>query len=216
MNRRDFTTAFAATPLALALAPAARAQGAPAEGKQYTRLPQPVIVTPAPPAGQVDVIEFFSFACPHCDEFEPLLETWLKQPHPDVRFRRVPVPFLFNFQNFQKLYFAMETMGVADRLQQKVFDSVHREHERLLAPDAISAFMARNGVDAAKFMAVFNSFAMGVKANQAQQLVSQFNVTQIPTLAIGGRYTTSAGAAGGPDKVLHVVDYLVQQVKAGH
>ncbi len=217
MKRRHVTTALAATPLALAWPLSARAQGAMTEGTQYKRLAQPVIVTPPPPAGQVDVVEFFSYACPHCFEFEPVLEAWLQKPHPDVRFRRVPVPFMFNAQNFQKLYYTMEAMGLVDRLQQKVFDSVHKEHQRLLTPDAIQAFMARNGVDAAKFMALFNSFAIGVKANHAQQLVTEFNVTSIPTLGVAGRYTTgpAAPAAGGLPVAVQAVDYLVAQVKAG-
>ena len=89
INRRDLTLGAAA---ALAVAGGARAQGAtPVEGKDFVRLPTPAPV--AAPAGKVEVVEFFSYGCPHCYSFEPLLEPWVKKLPPDVAFRRVPAAF---------------------------------------------------------------------------------------------------------------------------
>lgn len=214
MKRRQFS-ALAAASLGLGLATRASAQqGAPVAGQDYQKLdtPQPT----SAPAGTVDVVEFFSFACPHCFEFEPTLEAWLKRAPPSVHFHRYPVRFLQNAVNFQPMYFALEAMGLAETMSLKVFNAVHIEHQRLDSPEAISAFMTKNGVDAAKFMATFNSFSVRAKVQQANQVMDAYGVNGVPTLAVGGRFLTSPTIAKGPQKAVEVVDYLVAQIRAGH
>jgi thiol:disulfide interchange protein DsbA len=217
LKRRQFS-ALAATAtlgLGLGLHRAASAQGdTPVTASDYTRVGTPVPVSTPP--GTVDVVEFFSYACPHCFEFEPTLETWLKHKAPEIRFRRSPVPFLQNFRNFQPMYFALESMGVVDAMQQKIFNAVHVEHLRLDKPEDIAAFMAKNGVDAQKFMNAFGAFGTGVKVSQANQLFQNSGTDGVPTLMVQGRFLTSPSIARGETKALATVDYLVAQVRAGH
>jgi thiol:disulfide interchange protein DsbA len=212
MKRREFNLLAAAT-LAAPTFGTAWAQGAPVEGRQYLRLDPPVPVQA--PAGKIDVVEFFSYACPHCNDFEPLLEQWLKHLPPDVHFHRIPVSFLFNAENFQKLYYTMETLNLVDQLQQKVFDSVHKEGQRLLTPADIQAFVQRNGVDGAKFMAVFNSFSIPGKVRQAGQQMQAYKVDSIPTIAVQGRFKTGPSEAGGLEQILQVTNALIAQAR-GH
>jgi thiol:disulfide interchange protein DsbA len=216
LQRRQFS-ALAATSLGLGLARTAGAVDAPlvpVTAQQYQALGKPVPVTPPP--GTVDVVEFFSYACPHCFEFEPVLENWLKNKAANVHFHRSPVHFLQNAANFQPMYFALEAMGLVDTMQQKVFNAVHLEHQRLDKPDAIAAFMARNGVDATRFMSVFTSFGVRTKVQQANQLFDAFGIDGVPTLGVQGRFVTSPSAAKGEAQALAAVDYLVAQVRAGH
>jgi len=124
VNRRDFSAQLAVTGLGAAasslfvVAAPAAAQGAPAEGRQFARIDPPVPpVTP----GKIEVIEFFSYACPHCSAFEPAVEAWAKKVPADVAFLRVPVPFLQNFENLMRTYYTLESMGLVDTMQRKVF-----------------------------------------------------------------------------------------------
>lgn len=219
MKRRQFSalaaTATATLGLGLGLHRAASAQAdTPVTASDYVRVATPVPVST--PAGTVDVVEFFSYACPHCFEFEPTLETWLKHKAPQIRFRRSPVPFLQNFRNFQPMYFALESLGLVDAMQQKIFNAVHVEHLRLDKPEDIAAFMTKNGVDAPKFMNAFGAFGTGVKVSQANQLFQSSGTDGVPTLMVQGRFLTSPSTAHGEAKALATVDYLVAQVRGGH
>jgi thiol:disulfide interchange protein DsbA len=213
MKRRDFSTQLAIATLALPFAGIARAQGAPVEGQQYVKLSEPVPVDAA--AGKVDVVEFFSYACPHCNAFEPAIEAWARTLPPYVYFHRIPVPFLFNYENFQRIYYALEAMGQVDAMQLKVFHAVHVEHQRLDTPDAIGAFMAKNGIDRTKFMSLFNSFAIQAKVRQAKQLADAYKIDGVPTLGIQGRYNTSPSLAAGEEPALRVASYLIERVHSG-
>ena len=201
--------------MALGVARAADGPHTPVAGQDYSKIPTPSPV--ATPPGTVDVVEFFSFSCPHCFEFEPAVESWLAHRPSGVRFHRSPVPFLRNFANFQPMYFALEAMGLADTLPGRIFNAVHVEGQRLDKPEDIAAFMARNGVDATRFLSVFNSFGVRTKVQQANALFEAYDVGSlgVPTLAIQGRWLTSPSQAKGGAQAFAVVDFLAAEVRAG-
>lgn len=208
MNRREFSAALVVSALPLA----AVAQGAaPVEGTQFVKVEPPV-----PPVGQgkIEVIEFFSYACPHCAAFEPTLEAWAKKLPADAVLHRVPAPFLMNAENFMKTYYALETMNQVAALQRKIFSAVHVEHQRLDKPADIAALVGKNGVDATKFLDVFNSFSVATSVARAKKLATAAKLDSVPTLLVGGRYMTSPSLAGGSDQAVAVVDFLIQKEKS--
>ena len=217
MNRRRFSRTLLAAGIAgAALAPVAPALGQPAagpvEGKDFTRVetPQPTGVAP----GKIEVIEFFSYACPHCSAFEPVLETWAKQLPPDVVLRRVPVAFLMNADNFMHTYYALETMGAVDAMQLKIFRAIHIERLRLDTPENIAAFIGKNGGDAAKFLAAFKSFSVATSVTRAKKLMADYKADSVPMLIVNGRWVTSPTIAGSQERALTVVDQLIQRARA--
>jgi thiol:disulfide interchange protein DsbA len=214
MNRRQLSTALlvagvaGATPFATTTA-----QGSgPVEGKDYTKVDTPQ--TPSVPPGKVEVLEFFSYACPHCSAFEPTLQAWEKQVPPELAFRRVPVPFLMNADNFMHTYYALETIGAVKDAQLKIFRAIHVERQRLDSGENIAAFLGKNGVDAAKFLAAFKSFSVATSVSRAKKLVADYKVDSVPALVVAGRWLTSPSQAGSQERSLQVVDQLVQRVRA--
>ena len=216
MKRRDFSSSLLCSGAGLAtlgwLAPA-HAQGGPVEGTHYVRLSQPV---PAGPAGKIEVIEFFWYGCPHCNAFEPTLEPWVKQLPADVAFHRVPVAFSAEpFVAHQRIFYALDSLGLVAAMHRKVFYAIHNDRLRLDKPADISAFMGRNGVDAAKFMEAYDSFAVQAKGKQATQQAAAYKIDGVPAIGIQGRYYTSGSLAGTNEKALAVADVLIQRVRKG-
>lgn len=215
MNRREFSlTTLGTLGLSAGLPGLALAQGTPVEGKQYVRLSQAAPVSA--PAGKVEVVEFFWYGCGHCNDFEPTLAAWAAKLPADVVFRRVPVAFRENpFGNHQRLFYALEAMGLVSSLHAKVFRAIHAEGQTLDKPETIAAFMTRQGVDAAKFMAMFNSFAVQTKCKQARTLADAYKIDGVPTLGIAGRYFTSVSLNGDPERTLATTNFLIDQARKG-
>ena len=212
MNRRDFSSALLATgasaSLLLAAGPA-RAQ-APVEGRDYTLIQPPV--PPATP-GKIEVCEFFSYACPHCNAFEPSIAPWAKSLPADVVFRRIPVNFLYNAENFQRAYFALEATGLVEQIQPKVFAAVHVERQRLDKPEDIAALVTKNGGDGAKFLAAFKSFSVATAVTKAKKMQADYKVESVPTITVQGRYQTSPSQANGSPQALAVASALIDKVR---
>jgi thiol:disulfide interchange protein DsbA len=213
MKRRHFTAQVFAGAAALGLAPLARAQQRAAfvEGTHYVRLSQPLA---APADGKVEVIEFFWYGCPHCNSFEPMLEAWAKKLPADVAFRRVPVAFREEpFAAHQRIYYALEALGLVEQMHRKVFFAIHNERQRLDKPQDIAAFMAKNGVDSAKFLEAYNSFGVQTKQRQARQLADAYKIDGVPAIGVHGRWFTSGTLAGSLDRSLAVADHLIGLVR---
>lgn len=207
MDRREFSVSLIAA-AGLGWTGLAQAQGRPVEGQHYVKLNQPLPVT----SGKIEVIEFFWYGCPHCNAFEPALDDWAKKLPADVAFRRVPVAFREEpFTTHQKIFFALEAMGLIPTLHRKVFYAIHVERQRLDKAADISAFMAKNGVDGGKFMENFNSFSTQSKVRQASKLAADYKIDGVPAIGIQGKYFTSGTLAGSPEAALAVANWLIQR-----
>jgi thiol:disulfide interchange protein DsbA len=213
ISRRSFSGhALAAAAAGFGLGPLmVRAQGnAPAEGVQYRRLSRQ---QPTSSPGKIEVLEFFSYACPHCFELEPVLEPWVKQLPADVHFQRVPVPFLVSAENLMKSYYAFEVLGIVERMTPAVFSAMNVAHQRLGTPEEMAALVAKNGGDSAKFLAATASFGVANSVVRAKKMLESFDVDATPTFAIQGLYETSPAQAGGQRQALAVVDSLIARAR---
>ena len=211
MKRREFATTLLSAGTAAWALPA-QAQSGPVEGKHFVRLTQPVPASAGP--GKIEAIEFFWYGCPHCNAFEPALEAWVRQLPADVVFRRVPVAFGAEpFAAHQRIFYALDSLGLVATMHRKVFYAIHNDRMRLDKPADISAFMAKSGVDATKFMEAYGSFSTQTKLRQANQLVDGYKIDGVPAIGIHGRYYTSGTLAGTNDKALAVADVLVQRLR---
>ena len=214
MKRRDFSIQLAGAGLGLALAGPARAQGGFVEGRDYLRVSPPAPFD-LPPGKKVEVLEFFWYECPHCFDFEPLLEAWVAKLPADVYFRRVPVGFTARHQMTEKLYYALQDMGLEPQMHRKIFNAIHIQHVRMFTEPDIVAWVSANGVDGAKFKQMYDSFQVATKARQAQQLTDAYKLDGVPTLGFQGRYTTSGAQAGSFGRSLQVADFLIQRLRSG-
>lgn len=209
MDRRHFAKVAAAS---LATAPLlAVAQERPVEGKHY------VTVSPRQPTRdpkQVEVLEFFAYGCSHCNAFEPAIDAWQKKLPSDVLFRRIPVAFReVPFVLHQKMFFAIEVLGLVEQLHRKVFTAIHSERQRFEKPGEVVDFAVKHGVDRTRFLDALNSFAVAAKAKQASALTAGYKVEGTPSIGVDGRWLTTGSMAGTNERSLAVAEYLVGLAK---
>jgi len=216
MKRREFSQAAVGAALSTSalLAPVAHAQlKKPQAGKDYQVLDPRATVDA--PAGKVEVVEFFWYSCSHCNAFESTLAEWVKKLPKDVAFRRAPVAFRDDFVPQQRLFFALEAMGLVEKLHAKVFAAIHAEKQNLATGEAITEWVGRQGVDKAKFVEQYNSFSVVTKAGRASKLQNAYKVEGVPALGVAGRFYTDGSMAGSMERALQVVETLVAEVRAG-
>jgi len=216
MKRRDFVGCAGKMAAGAALLSSALLQAqtrTPVTGSDYKKLDKPAPVDA--PAGKVEVLEFFWYNCSHCNLFEPALAAWVRQLPRDVVFKRVPIAFQDSFVPQQRLYYALEEMGLADKLHSKVFAAIHTDKQNLTRSEAILDWVGRQGVDKAAFAAQFDSFSIMIKSSRATQLQTAYQINGVPAVGVAGRYYTDGDLAKNMDRVLQVVDYLVDSVRHG-
>lgn len=181
------------------------------EGRDYTLLSPPQPTEP----GKIEVIEFFSYMCPHCAHFEPVLEPWVKALPKDVAFRRVPVVYRPQWEAPARLYYALETMNEVDRLHMAVFNAIHVDGSNLTTDDAVADWAAKKGLDRKKFTGVYNSFAVQSELQRAKQTTAAYRIDAVPSLVIAGKYRTPPeNFTGSHEDLLKIANALIAKARS--
>jgi thiol:disulfide interchange protein DsbA len=194
----------------LVLAPSGRASVT--EGRDYTALQaaQPTQV----PAGKTEIIEFFSFACPHCYEAHRKVLEWARKLPADVTFRQVPVNFNHpGWEPLARAAFAMQSTGDFGRLEGPFFDAIHKERQPLFDQKAITDWMTKHGVDRAKFTAAWSSFSVNTHMAQNDRMIEAYEVDGVPMFVVDGRYKVTGATY---EQMLANAASLAAQAKAAH
>jgi thiol:disulfide interchange protein DsbA len=160
---------------------------------------------------KIELIEFFSWGCPHCYEFYPLLNRWLATLPRDVTFKHVPVSLGHpEWDMLVRAYYALQSTGDLARLDSQIFEAIHREHVSLFDEKSITAWVGKHGVGVAKFTEAFRSFGVNTSVGQSEDTVVAYRVGGVPMMAVGGRYTVS----GDHKTMLATSDELIAKVRA--
>ncbi len=185
------------------------AQAEPTAGVEY-RLLSPAMATDVP--GRIEVIEFFWYGCPHCYNFEPVLEPWVKKLPKDVHFRRVPAMFNEEYAQGARAYYALDAIGAEERLHKELFDAVHTGARLRVGNEAaITEWAGKHGVDAKKFTAAYHSFSVESQLKRAAQLTQSYKIDGVPSLAVNGKYVVNTDNIRSFEQLLSVADFLVEQ-----
>ena len=179
--RRKFLEVAVGATLAISLPAVAQTAG-----KEYLPI---VPAQPTDDPAKIEVLEFFSYGCPHCADFHPLISAWAAKLPGDVVFKRVPITFgRAAWANIARLYYTLEATGDLARLDGDVFKAIHNDRINLFEEQGLLDWVAKNGVDQKKFRETFNSFGVMSKAKRGDQLAQSYKISGVPALAVDGKY----------------------------
>ena len=176
---------------------------------------QYVAITPAQPLvndGKIEVVEVFSYACPHCWHFEPYAEQIRKQLPKGVAFRRVPAVFSPAWEPYARAFYAAQKLGVLDKTHVALFKALHEEHQPLYSLQDLAGFYARYGVKPAEFLSVANSDAVDQQMMQGIRLTQAWGIEGTPTIVVDGKYRS--GRIQSYDELVKLTLWLVHKEQA--
>lgn len=196
-----------------------------AQGTNYFLI-QPALPTSVAP-GKVEVTEVFSYACPACNRFYPIIDKLRAALPGNAELAYVPAAFNApeDWPMFQRAYYTAQALGVDKRTHDQMFDAVWKTGElavidpgtqRIKSPaptlqDAAKFYERVAGVKPETFLSTANSFGVDTKTRQADQYIKFAQVDQTPTIIVNGKYRVTVSSAGGDDKIVDLVLWLVTQ-----
>jgi len=176
-------------------------------GRDYDHIDPP---QPGDDPAKIEVLEFFSYGCPHCKDLNPLVSRWLTTLPEDVAFKRVPVGWgRAAWANLARLYYALEATGDLKRLDDAVFRAIHDERVSLFSEKTIADWVTRRGLDAKRFAAAYDSAGTRRMLTRGEELTRNYKVEGVPLLTVDGGYAVTALAAKGFADHLAITDGLI-------
>ena len=180
------------------------------EGVEYTRVADQATES----ADKIEVLEFFWYGCPHCYQFDPILEQWLKTKPANVEFIRVPAVFRPEWKVHARTYYALQAMGLIEKYHSVIFDAMHKDKAKLYSESAMIEFLVSKGVNKADFEAAYNAFSVDGKVRKAIKKVKGYAIQGVPAMGINGKYLVSGTTAGSYENMLRIVDQLIKKEAA--
>jgi thiol:disulfide interchange protein DsbA len=181
-------------------------------GRDYVAI-EPVQLTDNP--AKIEVIEFFSYACPHCNDLAPNINQWAAKLPSDVVLKRVPVGFNAPFyQLMAKLYYALEAIGELQRLDAAVFNAIHVKGLKLVDDKSVAEWVTSQGVDAKKFSDAYNSFGVSTKTKRADQLAQAARISGVPAIVVDGQYLVTGKDIKSHADLLGLTDKIIEKRRA--
>ncbi|UGB38314.1 thiol:disulfide interchange protein DsbA/DsbL [Frateuria soli] len=200
------------------------------EGKNYFR------IEPAQPKAtstdKIEVTEVFSYGCPACNQFHPVVTQLAASLPSDAVMAYLPASFIpqENWPMLQRAYFTAKALGVADKCNDEMYDAVWKSGELSAMNQAGSGLKPRDalptiedaakvyakcGADPKEFVAVANSFSINTQMKRADDLIKAYGVTGTPTVIVNGKYRFDVGEAGGYPQTIELANWLVSKEAAG-
>jgi thiol:disulfide interchange protein DsbA len=179
-------------------------------GKDYQEVPYPV---PTRDESKIEVIELFWYGCGHCFKFEPMINAWAKTVADDVDFYQQPGDF-GGWVPETQLHYTMEALGVLEKGRDMVFNEYHVVRNKLRSDEKRIAFFKMLGVSAEDYTKAWESFSVKSKVNMAQSRTRSYRATGVPAMVVNGKYRIDTRSAGSFERMLRVVEFLVEKERA--
>jgi len=207
-----------------------------AHAATYTEGVNYFLVSPAQhtnvPAGKIEVAEVFSYACPFCAQFNPLVHQLQASLPSNAQMTFIPASFIpaEGWPMFQRATCTAQILGIFDKTHDKVFDAVWKTGELAVSDpkthqikkplptieDVAKYYNHISGVPVQKFLDTAKSFAVDTAMRRDDALVLAYHIDGTPSLLVNGKYRVTVQSAGGMQQMIEVAKYLVaQESKAG-
>lgn len=178
----------------------------PVRPSEYRLIPQQPVAT----GERIEVIDFFWYGCPYCNELQPALAAWIKRKPADVEVRRVPVILRDTWAPHARIYYTLKALGELDRLHLEVYHGYHVEELYMSKPDVMADWAVKHGIDRQKWLAAYASPEVDQKIERAKQLTRTYDIRGTPSLVVDGRYLTSGEMNASIPQMIPVLDGLIQ------
>jgi len=185
------------------------------EGQDYFLVDPP---QPTSTGDKIEVLEVFSYACPHCAHFQPNVEELKSKLPPSAKFVLMPAVFQPAWEPFARAFYTAKVLGVLDKTHQALFDAIHRDHMPLRTiEDLANTFYANYGVNPGTFLSTASSFVVEGDLERSKTMVRDYHVDATPTLIINGKYRVTGNAEraiGFPEMVQITLELVNKEAAA--
>ncbi|MEX0942238.1 MAG: thiol:disulfide interchange protein DsbA/DsbL [Pseudomonadales bacterium] len=177
------------------------------EGEHYTLIENPRRVR----GDKVEVMEFFSYACIHCYNFDDRLNTWARKNSEQVEFIRTPAIGSNSWRLLGRAYYTMEEFDILEENHSRLFREIHDLGRNINSIDALASWIDGQGTTSTAFRSMFNSNVINRKIEFADQMSRRLRVSTVPTIIVNGKYMVRVTADVGLSRMLDIMDHLVNK-----
>ncbi|MFN1552089.1 thiol:disulfide interchange protein DsbA/DsbL [Vibrio natriegens] len=158
------------------------------------------------------VTEFFSFYCPHCNSFEPIIQQLKKQLPEGVKLQKNHVSFMGGSMgpSMSKAFATMVALKVEDKMVPVMFNRIHNLRKAPRDDAELRQIFLDEGVDEKKFDSAFKGFAVDSMVRRMDKQFEDSGLTGVPAVIVNNKYLVQAQSIKTMDEYFTLVNYLLE------
>ena len=162
---------------------------------------------------QPQVMEFFSYYCPHCKAFEPLIEQLAGQLDKKVAFKKSHVNFMGGESGklLTRALAAAQLLDVEKNFTHIVFDAIQVQRKVINNEDDIIALFKLAGVSNKEAKSAMDNFVVAGNASKMDQDFKKFQIRGVPAVIVNGKYQVITGSVSSNEEFIDLVNYLTKK-----
>ncbi|MCT8988628.1 thiol:disulfide interchange protein DsbA/DsbL [Shewanella phaeophyticola] len=196
--------------VALLLAPMAAMAADYKEGVHYT------VINDGSGSAKPEIMEFFSFYCPHCYNFAKTVVPKIEANIPEgVSFSQAHVDFIGREMGVEmsRAFAVAKQLNVEKKIEAALFSAIHDKRQQFTRADDVRALFIANGVDAKDFDAAANSFMVSAQMSKMKRDTENAKISGVPSLVVNGKYRVETSSIKSYDELLDIAFYLTTMNK---
>ncbi|KLV03231.1 thiol:disulfide interchange protein [Photobacterium aquae] len=157
------------------------------------------------------VTEYFSYFCPHCNGFQPVIAQLKKNLPDNAKLQKNHVSFMGGpmGKSMSKAYATAVVLGIEDKMTPVLFNRIHTMNKPPRNDAEIRQIFIDEGVKAEDFDNAFNSFAVNSMVNRFNKSFQDSGLTGVPAIIVNNKYLVEAGKVKSVDEYFELVNYLL-------
>lgn len=166
-----------------------------------------------PSSNQPSVSEYFSFYCPHCYSFEPIIKQLKSQLPEGVKLQKNHVSFMGGSmgKSMSKAYATMLALNVEEQMVPVMFNRIHNLRKAPRNDQELRQIFTDEGIDGEKFDAAFNGFAADSMVRRFDQQFQDSGLTGVPAVIVNNRYLVQAQDIKTVEEYFELINYLLSK-----
>ena len=163
------------------------------------------------PSTKPQVMEFFSYFCPHCYNFEPIAKQLKAQLPADVPFKRSPVAFMGREMGpeLQKAFALAEILKVDDKITPALFAMIHQKRTPPRNREEVKSLFTSVGVSAEDFDSNINSMPVLSVVAEYDSQREKLDIRSVPAFVVNNRYLVKVGALKSQEQFNALITHLL-------
>lgn len=152
--------------------------------KQYIKLNKPIHNAPK-------LLEFFSFYCPHCYQFEQIyhITNNIERNLPrNINFSKYHVNFLGDLgQQLTHAWAVAIALGIEKKISPMLFTAIQKKQSIHTVED-IRAIFIQSGISKEEYDITWNSILVKSLIIDQEQAAKNFHLSEVPSIFVNGKY----------------------------
>ena len=157
----------------------------------------------------LEVVEYFSYACVHCRNFDALIDDWQETLPDGVRFRRAHVAFSPAIALLARAHVVLEQSGAAEANHDRLFRAIHDRNRQFTTGEVLADYVDGFGIDRETFLTTLRSPRVARTVAENDRAFQAFSLVSVPSMTVAGKYVINMDV--GRKQALEIVDRLLRR-----